>query len=224
MERRRIGAALLAFGVIGLMLAGLLALGLVGGAIAARGLDERLEADQARLAQTLDRLGTTLGSVVTTMDNAGATLESSSTTLIHARDVLDQLAATSDELAGALDITILGNQPFVAASRRFTELAARVRVFREDANVLAARLATNAEDVVALSGRLESIETQVGELADRIDAYDRTGEIVGFFVIGILLGGLLAAWLAVAAATCAWVGWRLRNVPLRPAEAPIAPV
>ena len=50
------------------------------------------------------------------------------------------------------------------------------------------------------------------DLAARVDAFDQAGEIVALLVGGIILGGILVAWLALAAAFCAWAGWRLRKL------------
>ena len=58
-DQRRAGTAHSVFGVIGIVLAGLIALALVGTAVAARDLDERLMAEQAQLADTLEDLATT---------------------------------------------------------------------------------------------------------------------------------------------------------------------
>jgi tetrahydromethanopterin S-methyltransferase subunit B len=211
LQPRRVGTAMVWFGALGVVLAGVIAVSLVGTAIAARDLDERLVADQARLAETVDELATTTGSVATSLDNASATIEASSTAVLHARDVLDELAATSDELASSLNISILGNQPFAGAAARFRDLAERVRVFRDDATVIAERLATNAEDMDALSVRVDAMEARLADYAERIAGSTRIGAIGTWIAFGVLLGGLLAAWLAIAAAACAWVGWRLRT-------------
>ena len=72
------GTTLLVFGVIGMVIAGIVAAGLIGGAIAARNLDDRLAAERVRLVQTLDRVDAAMAQTVTTIDNAGATLASSS--------------------------------------------------------------------------------------------------------------------------------------------------
>lgn len=218
-DRRRLGNALLAFGLVGLVLAAIVALGLIGGAIAARDLDDRLEADQARLSATLDRLATTTASVVTTTSNAGATLGSTSHLLGRAQGVLGELADVSAELGNALNLSILGSQPFASSAQQFRELETQVRAFQADTGTLAARLDTNATDVTALSARLRDIETQIGDLAERIAAYEGTGRIAGTLVGGMLLAGLLVAWLAAGAAACAWFGWRVRRGDLRLPEA-----
>ena len=210
-DQRRAGTALLVFGVIGIALAGLIALALVGTAVAARDLDERLMAEQAQLAETIDELATTTAAVVTSMENASATLDTSSTSILHARDVLDALATATTSLADGLEISILGSQPFAGAAARFRTFGEQVATFREDATGISNRLTTNADDMSALAVRVESMEMRLRDYADRISGSTRIGAIGTWIAAGVLLGGLLAGWLAVAAAACAWVGWRIRK-------------
>ena len=84
-------------------------------------------------------------------------------------------------------------------------------IFREDANGISDRLTTNADDMSALAVRVESMETRLRDYSERIAGSTRIGAIGTWIAAGVLLGGLLAAWLAVAAGACAWVGWRLRK-------------
>jgi C4-dicarboxylate-specific signal transduction histidine kinase len=210
-ERRRAGTALLVFGVIGVLLAGVIALALVGTAIATRDLDERLEADQARLAETIDELAVTTASATRSMQNASTTLETAGSAVLDARDVLDDLAASTDSLADSLGITILGNQPFAGTAQRFRTFSERVRVFSEDASGIATALSTNSADMATLAERVALMETQLNSYAERIAESERIGQIGTWIAVSVLLGGLLAAWLAVAAAACAWVGWQLRK-------------
>lgn len=210
-ERRRAGNALLAFGVIGVILAGVIALALVGTAIATRDLDDRLQADQARLAETLDELAVTTAAAVTSIENASATLDTSSAAVLDARTVLDELATASDSLADSLGITIFGNQPFAGAAQRFRTFSDRVRVFSEDATGIADAIATNADDMSTLADRVALMETQLGNYAERVAGSERIGQIGTWVAVSVLLGGLLAAWLAVAAGACAWAGWKLRS-------------
>ena len=55
------------------------------------------------------------------------------------------------------------------------------------------------------------METRLRDYADRIAESTRIGAIGTWIAAGVLLGGLLATWLAVAAGACAWAGWRLRK-------------
>lgn len=209
--RRRLGTGLLAFGLVGVLMAGIVAAALIGGAIAARNLDDRLEADQARIAASLTRLAATMESLAITTQHGGATLQTSSQTLADARDALNVATETSLALAGALNIDILGQQPFAGASTKLVELAGTVKRFEEKAEALAGNLDQNADDAMAMADQIRLMKTQVNELAVRVAGFDRIGEIVGLVLGGIVLAGLLTAWIAVGAAFCAWAGWRLRR-------------
>ena len=210
-DRRRAGNALFAFGVVGVLLAGVITLALVGTAMATRGLDERLQADQARLADTLDELSVTTAAAVRSIENASATLDRTGASVQDARDVLEELASASDSLADSLGITIFGNQPFAGAAQRFRTFSDRVRVFSEDATGIADAVTTNSEDMGRLAERVALMETQLSDYAERVAESERIGQIGTWIALSVLLGGLLAAWLAIAAGACAWVGWKLRS-------------
>jgi hypothetical protein len=208
---RRLGTALLAFGLVGLVLAAIVAAGLIAGAAAARNLDERLDADQARLVELLDQLVATVDRAAVTTDNAGRTLATTGQTVDAAGAMLDGLAVVADELAGSLDFSILGQRPLAGAARQFGAFAEEVRVLGVSVDQLSASLETNAGDTAALAADIERLSGQVDGIAERIASFDRTSELVDLLVAGSFLLGLLVAWLAVAAGFTAWVGWRLRR-------------
>jgi hypothetical protein len=211
-DRRKLGAGLLAFGLTGVLLAGLIAAGLIGGAVAARNLDERLVADQQRIAAALTRLTVSMESLAMTTENAGATLTTSAEAVAEAQLVLQDTATAAGALASALDISILGSKPFAGASERIGALALRIAAFDEQAGSLAQNLDTNAGDVAAMTAQVRELKSQVQELATAVADFDRIDELVDLVIGGIALGGLLVAWVAVGAAMCAWVGWKLRKV------------
>jgi hypothetical protein len=210
---RRLGTGLLAFGITGVILAGLIAAALFGGAIAARNLDDRLVADQNRIAAALTRLTLTMDTFAITVDHAGNTLSSSRDAMVHASSLLDNIGTTSSDLANALDISILGSQPFASAANGIRKVADETRTFAQDATALAAALDANGADATAMAEQIRSAKAQVSDLAASIAAFDRIDQVVGLIIGGIVLGGLLTVWVALAAAGCAWLGWRLRRVP-----------
>jgi hypothetical protein len=221
-DLRRMGTALLVFGTIGVIVAGLVAVGLFGGAIAARNLDERLSDNPARLVKTLARVDATMAQTVTTVDNAGSTLTTTSETLQSAGDVLGRVADTSDTLSASLAaISILGAQPLRTAGERFGELATDARAFQQKADALATNLGTNAGDTGALADRIDDLRGEVTSLQERVAGFEATGEIASLLFWGSLLLGLLAAWLATAGAACAWVGLRLRRMGTEVVEAAV---
>ena len=212
LNRRRLGTGMVLFGLAGVLMAGIVAVALILGAVAARDLDTRLEADQARIAASLTRLSVTMESLATTTGNAGATLVTSSEAMADARDVLDTAAGSTVALAEALDISILGSQPFAQASERLQNLALSISTFQGKAESLAINLHQNAADADVMTDQIRQLKGQVTELASRIAGFDRIGEIVNLVLGGIVLAGLLTAWIAIGAAFCAWVGWKLRRI------------
>jgi len=213
-ERRRLGTGLLAFGLVGLVIAAIVAAALIGGAFAARNLDDRLVLDQARLTAALDRLSGSMSSLADTVDHAGDTLATSSATLADAEAVLDSAANSARSLADALNVSILGSQPFANASTNLAELATTLTSFKGRAAALAANIDQNAADTGAMADRIRSLQTDVDELSTRVADLGQVGDVVDLVLGGIVLGGLLTAWIAVLAAFLAWAGWRLRRPPV----------
>jgi hypothetical protein len=210
---RRLGTILLALGLSGVLLAGIVGVGLVAGAVAARDLDARVAAAQVRISTTLGRVAAQLDLAATSFDHAGATIETTSQTVGDAANVLAEITTASNSLADALGITILGQQPFAAAARQLRTLSGHVTTFQQDAAALADRLSTNASDTGQIATQLRSIRDQVSDLSDQVGADDQVGQIVDLVVAASLLVGLLVLWIAVAAAITAWAGWRLRRSP-----------
>src|SRR4051794_31412729 len=202
---------MLVFGLVGLVIAALLAIGLVAGAIAARDVDERLAVDQARIAGSLHRVSESMASLAATTEHAGSTLQTSSNTLTEAKAVLDSAATTAQALSTALNVSILGTQPFAQASGRLADLSQTLTAFQGRADELASNLDQNASDASAMADKVRLMQTEVDELATRVEGFDRIGQVVDLVVGGIVLGTLLTAWVAIGAAFLAWAGWRLRR-------------
>lgn len=222
-DRRRLGTAMLAFGLVGLLLAVVVGGALVAGGIAARNLDDRIAAAQDRIGASLTRLTLTMDSVAMSIDNASTTLQTSRDGVAHAGDALSQVADTSDSLAGALNVTILGQQPFTGTVAKLQDLSGKVRVFQQDAVKLAANLDQNATDATQIASQVSDMRSQVAELAAAVTGFASTRDVVALVVGGIVLAGLLTVWTAILAGWIAWAGLRLRRVAHAPAAAPSAP-
>jgi hypothetical protein len=202
---------MLVFGIVGLLLAVLVAVMLVAGAIAARALDERIAVGQDQIAASLTRLTLTMDSVATSVDNGSTTIATSRDGIAHAADVLGGLAGTSDALASALDVSILGQRPFTAAAAQMHDVATRVRTFQDDATRLAANLDRDTSDGTEIADEVRDMRSQVAEVAGGVAGLTGARDVVSFALGGIVLAGLLTAWTAVLASGIAWAGLRLRR-------------
>ncbi|MHB8958409.1 MAG: hypothetical protein ACYDAN_02145 [Candidatus Limnocylindrales bacterium] len=210
-DRKRLGTAMLVFGIVGLLLAAVVAVTLVAGGIAAQSLDHRVVAGQDRIAASLTRLTLTMDSVATSVDHGSATLATSRDSVAQAVDVLGELAGTSDALASALDVSVLGDRPFTAAVTQLHDMATRMRTFQDDATRLAADLDQDASDATQIAGEVRAMRSQVAELAGGVTGLTGGRDVVSFALGGIVLAGLLTAWTAVLAGAIAWAGLRLRH-------------
>ncbi len=203
---------MLVFGLAGLLMAAVVVVALIMGAVAARDLDDRLRADQNRLAASLTRLSVTMDSLALTSQNAATTLQTSSDTVADAQAVMNSTATTLVSLSSALDITILGGQPFASASGQLADLARTVSGLEQRARTLALNLHQDSTDAVLVTDQIRDLKSQVSELTTRISSFDRIGEMVALLIGGIVLAALLAAWVGIGAAFCAWAGWRVRRL------------
>jgi hypothetical protein len=218
-ERRRLGTGLFVFGLVGMILAVIIAVGLLAGGIAARNLDDRISADQARLVTALSQINTSIDKLAGATQNAGATLHTTGAIVGQAEATLQDLASISDDLSSSLNFSILGQQPLAGAATKFQAFGDKLRAFEGSTGTLQTNLETNGDDLDALVTEISAIGDLVAELGDRVASFDRAGEIVRLLVGGIILGGLLVAWLAIGAGFCAWAGWRLRKVATAEAAA-----
>jgi hypothetical protein len=218
----RFGTGLLVFGLVGILLAGAVAIGLVASAASIRSLEGSLEDDRQAAIEALDTVSVSLGHAAQATGNLRTTLGTTQTTLQTTGETLDTFAETSDALAEGLAFSILGQQPLAEAGRRFEELADQLRTFSEATTELAGDLAMNQQDLVAITTDLRELQRQVDQLAARLADFDGTGRLVGLLSGGILLLAGLAAWVAAAGALCAWLGWRLRR-PVVVTATPVDP-
>lgn len=203
---------MLVFGLAGMVMAGIVAVALIVGAVAARDLDDRLQVDQARIAASLTRLSVTMESLALTTQNAATTLETSSETVAEAQSVLQATSDTLVTMSQALDVDILGRRPFGTAAERLRDLALTVNGFQGKAQTLALNLHQNSVDANVMADQVRQLKGDVADLAARVTSFERIGDLATLLVGGIVLGALLTGWVALGAAFCAWAGWRLRRL------------
>jgi hypothetical protein len=173
LDRSRFGTALVAFGVVGVILAGIVAVALVVGGLSVRSLADELEADRVALVTTHEKTSESIGGAAAATANARATLGSTETAIRNANETLADLAASVDSLAAALDFEVFGQQPFAGAAESFAGLADTVRGFGDDLDAIAVDLVANQEDLDRMAAGLRDLEDRMAALATRVRAFDR---------------------------------------------------
>ncbi len=198
-RERRIGRALVAFGIVGLVTAALLAaltVAVIGPlAIAAAQLEGQREAT-----------GAALNSAAGALDAAATSAENVTPSLAQSEAALRDGAAATSQLADAAG-------GLAAISSAFADTAARSRALSDDLTRTADALARNEADAGAVAGQLDALAREVRSLRSSVTGGPTIPggpaiielAAVAFVVLGLVLLG----WLATAAAVCTWLGRRL---------------
>jgi len=208
---RRLGRGLVWFGVVGLVLAAVMMVAWLGGLVAMRDLDERLEADRQATAISLVQTAALMGSSATTLEDASTSLGSVQEALDDAARLLDRLATSTGELAEALNVTILGQQPFAGTSQSFEDVSGDLDVLATRSETLATEVETFHPDLEVVAADLRTVETAIRALGYRVNSFAGVEDLVGLMRGYALLSALLAAWLASLAAGCLWAGRQLQR-------------
>jgi hypothetical protein len=210
--RRRLTTALLAYGIVGLILAvaGLIALAWVGGRVA--GVTDRVQTQVGDVIDVLDRTSQALRDAASSATSFSATLERTPPAVRQTAqaiaDLRGNLRAIEDQF-GRIDI--LGSRPLGNVAGQFGQMAT-------DLDGLDTRLGTIAADLEGNRDALHTNSTSLTALADRLAgvAADARGSVddngVGDLpVIIVVLGMLLVGWTAVPSVGALWFGLWLRR-------------
>jgi len=208
---RRLGNGLVTFGVVGLVLTTVMTIAWLGGLVAMRDLDERLEADRESMAAALADTAALMDSSASALESSADSLGSMGAALDNSARLLDSVAEATADLASALDVTILGQQPFAGLAGSFEEISGELEAVAADAGTLAAEVDQLEPDLRAVATDLQTVEASVSALAVRVEDFGAVEELVGLVRGYGLLSALISAWLATLAAGCLWAGRQLQQ-------------
>jgi hypothetical protein len=209
---RRIGTALIYYGVAGLVLT---AIGLV--IVLAAGwrlssVGDRVATQSAQVVVLLDRTATALDNATATVTDVASTVDSADPMI---QRVATAVTTSVTSLRGLQDsassLEIFGSRPLGGLANRFGQVAdaldgidADLAAFGDDLASDAESLRGNTESLAALSAQLRTIHDQLtGELiADAFDALR---------LMFIAVVAFLVAVAALPAASALWIGRRIRS-------------
>jgi uncharacterized phage infection (PIP) family protein YhgE len=209
---RRIGNALIAYGIAGLALA---AIGLVVVLVAGLRLSDvadRLQANASQAIVVLDRTANVLDDAATTVEDVASTLDSADPMI---QRVADSITTTVTNLRGlqsaAAAVSILGAEPLGGLAQRFGQVAdaldgidTDLATFGDELSSDAAALRRNVASLQALATELHTLHDELGEgLID--DAFGAI-RLMFYAIVAFLVA--VAALPAVAAL---FIGSRIRR-------------
>jgi hypothetical protein len=209
---RRIGNALVAYGIAALVLAVIgLVLVLVAG-LRLSGVGDRLETQVDQVIVLLDRTATVLDDATVTVADVASTLDSADPMI---QRVANALTTTVTSLRGLQDsaaaVSILGTTPLGGLANRFGQVAdsldgidTELAAFGDDLSSDANSLRKNVASLTALADQLHAIHDELGNglIADTFSALRLMFIAVVAFIVAV------AALPAVAAL---WIGRRIRS-------------
>jgi hypothetical protein len=209
---RRLGLALVVYGVIGLLLALT-----VGGAgiIAALRVDDvaaRVEAQRAELVAAVATTTQLVGTLADTLDQARPGLDQVTVSASRLSALADQISTTADDLAGRLDVQILGLQPFAGMGVQVRGIAEQTRGLKDDLATIAPAITAASAGTGSIADDLRDLEARMTTLEARMAALGPFDEYGRWLFIGLVLVVLLDVWLAIPAGLAIVVGRRLRQV------------
>ncbi len=211
-SRHRAGTALLAYGVVGVMLLGGLLLALVATAASAQGMVETLETARDELVVTLDEIDAALQTSEQTLTGVSTSLEETGASLVQAGVLASILAPGTSGLADqASSFGILGQLPFEGMAQPLRDVSISLQELSGRLDAAGVSISGNGPTVAALGARLGGVSDSLQASRDRLDDFDPSGGI--WVTIALSAIGLLVIWLMVPAVVAVWIGrrWRREN-------------
>jgi phage-related minor tail protein len=210
-DHRRLGAVVLAYGALGLLLFGGLFVGLFLAGSVLSDAPERAGAAIARVVSVLDSTGRTLAAFEESLGGAETTLTTSAQTVDGAAAALTGAGSSLTDISTALTaFSILGASPLAGVGASVGALAGQVSSIGQQIGSLSDALSTNAADLVEVRRALGGLRADLADLQSALVSLD----LAGFGrLVGLVRWAMLAvvAWLAVGSAILVWFGIRLRR-------------
>lgn len=213
-DRRRLGAGLIGFGLIGLILISAAAALVLGSLSALDDAATSFDQQRTELVAMLRPASAALATAAASAANGGASLTTTSAAADRAGLLATDLADSFEGLAALGSFDLFGTRPFAGLSQSFTAVGTDARALATDLRTAAESMRTNAADAVSVATNLRALATQLETLVGSIDSGTGGGggptssATAQLGLARLVLIGLLA-WLAVPAVASAVVGWRM---------------
>ena len=198
MPRRRLGWALIAYGVTGVVLL----IVVVGVALDAAARAERLVGSADT---TLESAATTADAAAAAFSGANDSLDRGAASAADAATLSRDASATLRALAAAMEISIFGAQPLLPLADDFAATADQAASLADELDGVGAALEDTQTDITLVGARLS-------ELADDLDALSPAETSTSSMPPLRLIVALLGIWLALPAIGALAAGiWLLRT-------------
>ena len=208
----RLANGLIAYGVIGLILAlvAALALAWAGGRFASLG--DRLETQAATIADTLDKSAAALQDASSSATSFAVTLERTPPIVRQVATALGNVETSLQSISSQLaQIDILGRQPLGGTAERVSNIAAALDGLDTRLNLVAGDLEGNRTALLANSASLAALSEQLASVADQLRSESLTTALTDIRAVLVVFGLILLTWIVLPSAGALALGWWLRR-------------
>jgi hypothetical protein len=192
--RRRIAWALIAYGIVGLVLTVASMITVLGALPSIDAIDRQRQA----IVRSLDTAASGIADAERGMSGAGGSLGSAAASARSAATLSDDLATTMASLRDASGISVLGSRPFATLTGDFDRVADRSRALSASMTTLAGSLDQDTADFATVAADAAVLRVQIAGLRDALVQDGPEGLDAGLRrLFAIVL--LLLAWLGLPA-------------------------
>lgn len=208
---RAAGTALIAWGVVGLVLLALFFNGLAGPISELNTMAASLETQRAAALEAIDSARATIDKTATGVRGMDSSLGDAKAAVDRASSIATGVGDTMGGLAQAMQVNIFGLQPLAGLSGGFTDAATQLGGLSTDLAAIGASLDSNRDDAVAVAQSLDDLSSSLTDFrtavnsGPQIDAVVRSLDSLRLGILALLgwLGALALG--AVAAGIGCWV-------------------
>jgi hypothetical protein len=206
---RRLGLALLVYGVGGLLLLGAAMIAMARPLDAMDSLTVTLEEQRGALLASLKDTSRTLGSAADATGGFDDSLAQARASTERAAVLSRDVSATMDELSRSMRITVFGAQPLAQLAAPFERAGQQLLALGTDLDGIGEALQENSDQIDTIGTDLARLQGSVDRLVEGVE--NAGGLNIEAASLATLRLGLLALllWLAGLAAGCVFAGLAL---------------
>ena len=172
-RRRQLGVALLAWGLVGVLL-------LATGVTIGMDIANRAEALISSSDQALVAAAGSTRQAADALDGVGTGVGQAQASSLRAAALADNASATLEALASSMSLSIFGSQPFLPLAADFTDSAAEAAALADELEAMGATLETTSGDTGLLASELREL---AAVLADSTEAAPAPPLRIGLLVM-----------------------------------------
>jgi hypothetical protein len=217
-RRRPLGAALVAYGLVGIVGGLLVVVATISVGLGMKPTLETMNNERNAIVASLEHGSASLEKTAALVKDASGAVQDASSVASQAADVSRLAADTLTRLSSTFgSFSVLGNAPFAPLAADATQLAAQLRGIAIELDGIGTKLGGISRDMPPLADEISATATDLATVASELQALtvpESAATAFGWLLVGIVI---LVAWLLVPAVAGIVAGIALLRSPPAPA-------